>query len=114
MDDSLLFCKATFEECGKVMRILSTYEEALGQKINKNKIILFFSSSAKENIREIIKGVLGVQEIKQYEKYFGLPSLVGRGKRACFNYTEKRVWRKLKGLESKLLSQAGRKCCLSQ
>ena len=64
MDDSLLFCKATFEECGKVMQILSTYEEASGQKINKNKIILFFSRSTKENIREIIKGVLGVQEIK--------------------------------------------------
>ena len=37
---------------------------------------------------------------------------MGRGKRACFNYTEKRVWRKLKGWESKLLSQAGREVLL--
>ena len=60
MDDSLLFCKETSEECGKVMRILSTYEEALRQKIKKNKTVVFFSRSAKEDTREIIKGVLGV------------------------------------------------------
>ena len=36
-DDSLLFCKATIEECGEVLEILNMYEEALGQKINKSK-----------------------------------------------------------------------------
>ena len=37
VDDSLLFCKATIEECGEVLEILNMYEEALGQKINKSK-----------------------------------------------------------------------------
>ena len=50
----------------------------------------------------------GVQEIKFYEKYLGLPSLVGRGKNASFIYIKEWVWRKLQGWEEKLLSQAGR------
>ena len=31
-DDSLLFCRATMEECGKVLNMLSDYEDASGQK----------------------------------------------------------------------------------
>ena len=38
----------------------------------------------------------------------GLPSLIGKGKRASFNYIKERVWRKLQEWEGKLLSQAGR------
>ena len=49
-----------------------------------------------------------VNEIRSYERYLGLPSLVGRGKKASFNYIKERVWRKLQGWEGKLLSQAGR------
>ena len=48
-----------------------------------------------------------MQEILQYEKYLGLPSLVGKGKKASFNYIKERVWKKLQGWEGKLLSQAG-------
>ena len=36
-DDSLLFCRATMEECGKVLEILERYEEASGQKVNRSK-----------------------------------------------------------------------------
>ena len=37
----------------------------------------------------------------------GLPSLVGKGKKASFNYIKERVWRKLQDWEGKLLSQVG-------
>ena len=79
-----------------------------GQKINKEKTSLFFSKSTKDDMKKEIKNVLGVNEIRSYEKYLGLPSLVGRGKKASFNYIKERVWRKLQGWEGKLLSQAGR------
>ena len=32
VDDSLIFCRATLEECNKVMDLLKVYEEASGQK----------------------------------------------------------------------------------
>ena len=107
-DDNLLFCRANSTECSKVMDLLSVYEDVSGQKINKDKTALFFSKSVTEANRQIIKGILGVREIRHYEKYLGLPSLTGKGKRASFNYIKERVWRKLQGWEGKLLSQAGR------
>lgn len=90
------------------MELLSLYEEVSGQKLNREKTALFFSKAVTEANRQIIKGILGVREIHHYEKYLGLPSLIGRGKKASFNYIKERVWRKLQGWEGKLLSQAGR------
>ena len=49
-----------------------------------------------------------MEEIKHYDKYLGLPSLVGRDKKASFDYIKDRVLRKLQGCEEKLLSQARR------
>ena len=107
-DDSLLFCRANLVECSNILKLLGVYEQSSGQKINKDKTALFFSKSTPQATKDSIKGLLGVQEIMFYEKYLGLPSLVGRGKKASFNYIKERVWRKLQGWEGKLLSQAGR------
>lgn len=106
--DSLLFCRANFEECDNILKLLTIYESSSGQKINKEKTALFFSKSTPLVAKENIKGLLGVWEIKFYEKYLGLSSLIGRGKRASFNYIKERVWWKFQGWEGKLLSQAGR------
>ena len=91
-----------------MLKILFDYEVVSGQKINREKTSLFFSKSTNDDIRQEIKRVTGVQEIKFYEKYLGLPSLVGRGKKASFSYIKERVWRKLQGWEGILLSQLGR------
>nr|XP_023877746.1 uncharacterized protein LOC111990191 [Quercus suber] len=107
-DDSLLFCKATEQECNNILGILEVYGSCSGQQINRNKTTIFFSKLTLEGIRQHIKQTLGVPEIKQYEKYLGLPSFVGRKKKASFNFIKERVWRKLQGWEEKLLSQAGR------
>ena len=47
---------------------------------------LFFSKFTSVEIKHDIKVALGVQEIMQYERYFGLPSFVGKGKKVSFNY----------------------------
>ena len=52
--------------------------------------------------------LLGVNELKQYEKYLDLLALVGRNKRASFDRLKQKVWKRLQGWEGKLLSQAGR------
>ena len=78
------------------------------QQINKAKTMVFFSKSTKEDRRDSINNMLGVTEVRHYEKYLGLPSLVGRNKKSSFNYIKEWVWRKLQGWEEKLLSQAGR------
>lgn len=60
------------------------------------------------NQKNKIKDMLGVEVATQYEKYLGLPSFMGRGKRESFSYIRERVWHKIQGWKEKLLSQTGR------
>ena len=107
-DDSLLFCRTSIQECIHIQTILSEYEAASGQKLNRDKTTLFFSKATSPSTQENIINLLGVPEVKQYEKYLGLSSFMGRGKKASFSFIKERVWSKLKGWKEKLLSQAGR------
>uniref|UniRef100_A0A2N9HZ73 Reverse transcriptase domain-containing protein n=1 Tax=Fagus sylvatica TaxID=28930 RepID=A0A2N9HZ73_FAGSY len=107
-DDNLLFCRATQTECQKIQEILQVYEKASGQQLNRSKTTLFFSRNTTQATQEAIKSILGVPSIRQYEKYLGLPSLVGKEKMQCFSKIKERVWSKVKGWKEKLLSQAGR------
>ena len=107
-NDSLLFCKANSSECGNILNLLAMYQSSSRQKVNKEKTNLFFNKSTLLASKNTIISLLGLQEIKFYEKYLELPSLVGRGKRASFNYIKERVWQKLQEWEGKLLSQARR------
>uniref|UniRef100_A0A7N2R7E6 Uncharacterized protein n=1 Tax=Quercus lobata TaxID=97700 RepID=A0A7N2R7E6_QUELO len=54
---------------------------------------------------ETIKDLLGVPEIKQYEKYLGFLSFVGCNKKASLVFTKERILSKLQGWKEKLLSQ---------
>ena len=90
------------------MDVLQANEMSSGQQINKAKTTIFFSHSTNEEPRLMIKNTLGLEEIRSYEKYLGLPSLVGENEKTSFNYIKERVWRKLQGWEEKPLFQASR------
>uniref|UniRef100_A0A2N9I5D1 Reverse transcriptase domain-containing protein n=1 Tax=Fagus sylvatica TaxID=28930 RepID=A0A2N9I5D1_FAGSY len=107
-DDSLLFIKATTTACDQIQSILGQYERASGQQVNRDKTTIFFSRSIPIPNQNAIKDILNVPIIRQYEKYLGLPSLIGRNKAESFTQIKERVWHKLKGWKEKLLSQAGR------
>ena len=111
-DDSLLFCQAHLREVQKIQEIMVVDEKVSGQKINSNKTTLFFGKLVSEMVKNFIKDLLGVPEIKQYKKYFGLPTVVGKNRRASINYIKDRVWGKLQGLKQKLLSQARKEVLL--
>ena len=107
-DDSLLFCRATSNDCQKVLEILSSYERVSGQKLNRDKTTLFFSKSTPIDMQQKIMDDLGVSTLKNYEEYLGLPSMVGRNKTVSFEDLKQRVWKRLQGWEGKLSSQARR------
>ena len=96
-DDSLLFCKATKNDVTRIQGILSQYEKASGQQINRQKTTLFFNKSTPLLTQNVIQNMLGVPAIKQYERYLGLPLFVGRAKYSSFAQIKERVWSKLKG-----------------
>ena len=60
-DDSLLFCRATVEECDK--HILRSYERVSGQKVNRSKTTLFFSKNTHTDIKTSIKHALGSKRL---------------------------------------------------
>ena len=51
---------------------------------------------------------MGVPEIKGYEKYLGLPTMVGKNKSANLNFIKEKVWEKLQRWKEKILSLAGK------
>ena len=55
-----------------IQTLLNLYEKASGQKINSAKTTLFFSKNVLDPTKETIKNLLGVAEIKEYEKYLSL------------------------------------------
>ena len=64
LDGSLLFCRATVEDCGKMLPILEAYEGALGQKVNRSKTSLFCRATVEDcgkmlHILEAYEGASG-------------------------------------------------------
>ena len=111
-NDTLLFCRANKGDLDVIQGILVLYEKASGQKLNREKTTVFFSKATSEEKKLEIIEALGVSEVKEYEKYLGLPAVVGRNKKASLNFIKERVWNKLQGWKEKLLSQAGREVLL--
>ncbi|XP_019178341.1 PREDICTED: uncharacterized protein LOC109173556 [Ipomoea nil] len=81
-DNSLLFFKANVEEASEIKRCLSVYEDLSGQV------------------------VLGVDQAPNFGKYLGLPSFVGRNKKAAFAYIEDKIRQRIGSWNKRLLSQA--------
>ena len=103
-DDSLLFCRAREEECQSLLEVLAKYERASGQQINRTKTTIFFSKSTNADTQITIQNLLGVNIVRHYEKYLGLPSLVSRNKKESFTYIKQQVWKRIQGWEGTLLS----------
>jgi hypothetical protein len=95
--DSLLFCRATFPEWINLTQLLRVYELASGQKLNANKTSIFFSKNTRKEFKAFIRSSVGLSTTSCYEKYLGLPSLVGRSKISTFAGIQSRVRNKLDG-----------------
>jgi len=67
-----------------------------------------FSKNTSEEDKEAIKNVFQVTTTIGNGKYLGMPSIIGRNKRAVFGYLRDRVWRKIQKSSGKHLSKAGR------
>ena len=107
-DDCIVFGKASKEEGSRILKILEVYEKESGQMLNREKTSLFFSKNTRGEVKEEVKEMFGAQVIYQHERYLGLPTLVGRGKKKAFHRILDQVGRKIASWKGKLLSTAGR------
>ncbi|KAL5558120.1 hypothetical protein UlMin_034331 [Ulmus minor] len=107
-DDSLLFVEATPASCSAIKEVLSLYETASGQLMNYSKSAVCFGPSIGEDAIGRMVTILGVAQVKCHEYYLGLPCFSGKNKSRLFANIKDRVWNKLCGWKSKLLSAGGR------
>jgi hypothetical protein len=111
-NDSLLFCRANFDEWGNLLKVLQAYELASWQKLNVGKTSIFFSKNTGGEFKAFIRSSAGIVVSSCYEKYLGLLALVGRSKMKTFEGIQSRVKNKLDGWKERFLSQAGKEILL--
>ena len=80
VDDSLIFCQATMEECHWLLTVLAQCEATSGQAINKQKTTLFFSKNTRANVKHNIRNLIGARIMEDCEKYLRLPMASGKSK----------------------------------
>jgi hypothetical protein len=90
-DGCFLFCRANVAEVNRLLIILHTYEHASGQKINLSKSEVFISRNMSQAAQEDLAGILGVRHVLGTGIYLGLPSMIGRSKKATFSYINDRI-----------------------
>ncbi|PNX82165.1 ribonuclease H, partial [Trifolium pratense] len=100
--------RASSNEAEVMKNILETYEAASGQAINFQKSEIFCSRNVLGGVRDSIANCLGVHAILGTGKYFGLPSMIERSKKAISSFIKDRVWKKINSWSSKSPPKAGR------
>ncbi|XP_039682896.1 uncharacterized protein [Medicago truncatula] len=85
-DDCFLFFKADENQANVMKQILLKYEEASGQAISLPKSEIFYSKNVEQPLQQVITSILGVRTVLGTGKYLGLPSMVGRSKKATFSF----------------------------
>lgn len=84
------FVEADSQQCTTLKCILVGYELDSGQSINFDKSGIFFSFNVSQDNRRLLSDILGASNPLNTRKYLGLPSLLGRNKKAIFRYIRDR------------------------
>lgn len=105
-DDTMIFCRATVKEAGRLRLLLDAHAKALGQVINFEKSSMTFGRGVNQGLKNQITSILGVQVVEQHRKYLGMPAVVGKYKQLIFSFLRDRVWRRINGWSERALSSA--------
>ena len=107
-DDTMFFLEASHGRCAALITILSKYEAASGQVINKEKSAITFSRKTPPELKVLIKDDLLIYKEGGTGKYLGLPEHFGRRKRDLFSSVVDRIKQKARSWTNNFLSSAGK------
>ncbi|XP_058734150.1 uncharacterized protein LOC131605869 [Vicia villosa] len=99
---------ANLVEVTNLMGILNIYAEATGQEINLSKSEVYFSRNISRPAQEDLAKLMGVRHVLGTGTYLGLPSMIGRSKKATFSFLKDRIWKKINSWSGRSLSRAGK------
>ncbi|XP_024042628.1 uncharacterized protein LOC112099434 [Citrus clementina] len=107
-DDSLIFARASKEDCVHLKGIFDCYATTSGQIFNFDKSSIFFSHNVKADQISTIKNLFKLKVVSKHERYLGLPSLIGRKKKSFFNEIKLKILSKISSWEHKCFSSGGK------
>ncbi|XP_013608089.1 PREDICTED: uncharacterized protein LOC106314815 [Brassica oleracea var. oleracea] len=107
-DDTLFFCRTNPKNVSALLKILSLYETASGQRINPQKSGITFSHQAPLMLKENIKTELGIEKEEGAGKYLGVPEHFGRKKRDLFTAIVDRIRQRAVRYATRYLSSVGK------
>ncbi|MCH84488.1 putative non-LTR retroelement reverse transcriptase, partial [Trifolium medium] len=97
---------ANIAEANHLMSLLDTYSAASGQEINLSKSEVFFSRNLSKAAQEDFSGIMGVKHVMDTCTNLGLPSMVGRSRKATFGCIKDKIWKKINSWRGRSLSKA--------
>ena len=101
-EDLLLFARANTKNC-----------DMAGQKVNKTKSKIFFSSNVSVQVKLDICQQLGIQATNNLGRYLGFPILHKGRNGNAYNFVIERVQDKLAGWKARVLSPAGKRVLIN-
>ncbi|KAH9681144.1 putative reverse transcriptase/RNA-dependent DNA polymerase [Citrus sinensis] len=107
-DDSLVFTKASIEDCRNLKVIFDSYAAASGQIFNYEKSSMFYSGKLSAEQISAIKNIFQLKMLSKFEKYLGLPSMIGRKKTSFFNEVKLKLLSKISNWQYKFFSSGGK------
>ncbi|XP_026383413.1 uncharacterized protein LOC113278906 [Papaver somniferum] len=107
-DDCLLFANADLLNVNNLLQIIEDFGAASGQMVNFSKSIVHFSINVPQRFCRILSRRLKVPSMNPNEKYLGIPLLIGKNKKQCFEHLQDKVKNKLSIWGSSTLSQCGK------
>lgn len=90
------------------MQLIHQYEGVSSQRLNCEKTAIFFSKNTGVAFRDLIASLVGAPATGGFERYLGLPAMVGRAKKQAFASIHSRVQKHLEGWKERFLSQASK------
>lgn len=90
-DYCFLFCEANLNEVHHLMETLKVYEEARTQF---EQVRSFFNRNLSIQAKEDLSRIMGVRHVMGTGTHLGLPSMIGRSKKAIFMFIKDRIWKR--------------------
>lgn len=107
-DDSIIFCKANFDQEKAIHDAMHDFFSISGQEINFKKSALLIDKLVSMQLQRFISDALGIPTSDGYGTYLGLSCLIGISKKHIFQFVKDQVWKKFNGWKEKILSLAGK------
>ena len=107
-DDLVLFSKANNDQVLVVEKVFNYFCDCSGQRLSKDKSMVFFSRNVNDKTAKILGRLLGMKVTNNLGRYLGVPLIYGRITKETYKYIIERVDKRLKDCSSRRLSMAGR------